>query len=138
MPVAEASQWVDATMPKVPRSSGLVVNIGPSRLRMIGAPSILATWQWRRRVIHIHGRNVARLCPAANRNLVSTITPFQSMWIAKAGGYHDRSGCFVGLPNRRTFCATIAFSRVADRHGSLHHSAIGMGVPRDHRHGGRQ
>ena len=26
MPAADASQWVEATMPKVPRSSGRVVN----------------------------------------------------------------------------------------------------------------
>ena len=29
MPAAEASQCVDATMPKVPRSSGRVVNTSP-------------------------------------------------------------------------------------------------------------
>ena len=30
MPAAEASQWVEATMPNVPASSGLVVNSGMS------------------------------------------------------------------------------------------------------------
>jgi len=30
MPAAEASQWVEATMPNVPASSGLVVNSGIS------------------------------------------------------------------------------------------------------------
>ena len=30
MPAAEASQWVEATMPNVPASSGLVVNSGKS------------------------------------------------------------------------------------------------------------
>ena len=33
MPAAEASQWVDATIPKVPASSGRVVNSGISVMR---------------------------------------------------------------------------------------------------------
>ena len=42
MPAAEASQCVDATIPKVPRSSGLVVKVTTQNLRRRSSvPSVL-------------------------------------------------------------------------------------------------
>jgi mono/diheme cytochrome c family protein len=38
MPAAEASQWVDATIPKVPRSSGRVVNLIAATLTGLASP----------------------------------------------------------------------------------------------------